>query len=211
MPSEPMIKRAVVFVDGQNLFYAAKQAFGYTYPNYDAICLATKLCEIKGWELNQTRFYTGIPNHSDKPFWNYFWSAKLAVMGSRPNVHIFSRPLRYRNQTITLPNGQPSTVLVGQEKGVDVRIALDIVRLAREQYYDVALVLSQDQDLSEAAEEVRLIASEQTRWIKVASSFPFSPTCTNCRGINKTDWIKLERQLYDSCLDPQDYRPKGTP
>lgn len=208
MPAEPVVKQAIVFVDGQNLFYAAKQAFGYTYPNYDSICLAKKLCESHGWELKQTRFYTGIPNHADKPFWNYFWSAKLAVMGSRPDVHIFSRPLRYRNQTVILPDGQPNAVLVGQEKGVDVRIALDVVRLARERHYDVALILSQDQDLTEAAEEVRLIASEQSRWIKVASAFPFSPTSTNRRGINKTDWIKIERQLYDSCLDPQDYRPK---
>lgn len=29
------MKRAVVFVDGQNLFHSAKNCFGYTYPNYD--------------------------------------------------------------------------------------------------------------------------------------------------------------------------------
>ena len=38
MPSEPPLKRAFVFVDGQNLFHAAKEAFGYSFPNYDA-CL----------------------------------------------------------------------------------------------------------------------------------------------------------------------------
>ena len=35
LTDEPAIKRAIAFVDGQNLFYAAKEAFGYTYPNYD--------------------------------------------------------------------------------------------------------------------------------------------------------------------------------
>jgi mRNA interferase HigB len=29
MPAEPPVKRVVAFVDGQNLFYAAKKAFGY--------------------------------------------------------------------------------------------------------------------------------------------------------------------------------------
>lgn len=211
MPAEPQIKRAIAFVDGQNLFYAAKLAFGYTYPNYGAICLVTRIYKNNGWELTQTRFYTGIPSAEDKPFWNHFWSAKLAVMGSRPGVYIFSRPLRYRNQTITLPNGQSRTILVGQEKGVDIRIALDIVRLARENHYDVALILSQDQDLTEAAEEVRLIASQHGRWIKLVSAFPLSPTSANRRGIDKTDWIKIDRQLYDSCLDSQDYRPKAIP
>lgn len=208
MLAEPGVKRTVVFIDGQNLFYAAKNAFGYTYPNFDAICLAKRICEKQGWQLTQTRFYTGIPSSEDKPFWNNFWTAKLAVMGSRPAVHVFTRPLRYRNQTITLPDGQTRTVLVGQEKGVDVRIALDIVKLARDDGYDVALILSQDQDLSEAVEEVRLESSKQGRWIKIASVFPVSLTYANKRGINKTDWIKIDRALYDSCIDPLDYRPK---
>jgi uncharacterized LabA/DUF88 family protein len=41
-------------------------------------------------------------------------------------------------------------VLVGEEKGMDVRLAVDVVRMAREKLYDVALIFSQDQDLSEA-------------------------------------------------------------
>lgn len=39
MPAEPAIKRAVAFVDGQNLFYAARAAFGYHFPNYDVLAL----------------------------------------------------------------------------------------------------------------------------------------------------------------------------
>jgi len=35
MASELSSKKAILFIDGQNLFYAAKEAFGYTYPNYD--------------------------------------------------------------------------------------------------------------------------------------------------------------------------------
>lgn len=208
MPSEPGVKRAVAFIDGQNLFYAAKNAYGYTFPNYDAICLATSVCAKQGWQLAETRFYTGIPSAQDKPAWNHFWTTKLAVMGSRPAVHVFSRPLRYRNQTISRADGSSQTILVGQEKGIDIRIALDIVRLARENKYDVALIFSQDQDLTEAAEEVRLIATQQARWIKLASAFPVSPTITNSRGINQTDWIKIDRQAYDACIDPLDYRPK---
>lgn len=209
MLTEPGIKRTIAFVDGQNLFYAAKQAFGYTYPNYDIVCLASLICKTNNWQLDQTRFYTGIPSIDDKPFWNHFWSAKLAVMGTQ-GIHIFSRPLRYRNQTIKLANGQAQTILVGQEKGVDIRIALDIVRLARENHYDVALIFSQDQDLTEAAEEVRIIAIQQGRWIKLSSAFPVSPTTLNNRGINKTDWIKIDRKTYDQCIDPRDYRPKVT-
>jgi hypothetical protein len=85
-----------------------------------------------------------------------------------------------------------------------------VVRLAHHQQYDVALVFSQDQDLSEVAEEVRTIAREQDRWLKIASAFPLSPTSRNRRGINKTDWIPIDRATYDSCLDRRDYRPPKT-
>src|SRR5208283_389603 len=103
---------------------------------------------------------------------------KLAQMG-RQNVHVFSRLLRYRNQTFRLPDGQTHTFLVGQEKGVDVRLALDIVSLAYQKAYDVALVFSQDQDLSEVADEIRPIAKQQIRWIRIACAFPSSPASAN--------------------------------
>ena len=202
---EPKLKRAIAFIDGQNLHYAVKNAFGYAYPNYDVQLLSKKICSDQGWKLEQIKFYTGIPDVNDDDFWHNFWTRKLAVMGQK-GVIIFSRKLRYRNQTVKLPDGKIHTFLVGQEKGVDVRIAIDIIRLARENACDVCLVLSQDQDLSEVADEVRIIAQEQGRWIKMASAFPISPTTKNTRGINKTDWIKIDRIMYDSCVDPNDYR-----
>jgi len=165
LPTEPSFKRTIAFIDGQNLFYAVKHAFGYVFPNYDPLALANAVCQSKGWDLQTVYFYTGLPDVRDDPFWNHFWTAKLAVMGTR-GVETFSRRLKYRNQTVSLPGGGATTILVGQEKGIDIRIALDIVRMAREERYDVALIFSQDQDLSEVADEVKEISIQQRRWIK---------------------------------------------
>lgn len=126
----------------------------------------------------------------------------------RDNITVFSRTLRYRNQTVRLPNGNKHTFLVGAEKGVDVRLAIDVIRLAHRKAFDVALVLSQDQDLSEVADEIRVIGQEQNRWIKIASGFPASPAFKNTKGIYRTDWIKIDRTIYDACIDSRDYRPK---
>ncbi|MCU0875365.1 MAG: NYN domain-containing protein, partial [Pirellulaceae bacterium] len=172
--------------------------------------LAAAICQSRQWHLAQVRFYTGLPSVQDDPFWNHFWTTKLAVLGTR-GVFTYSRSLRYRNQTVPLPGGGVTTVLVGQEKGIDIRIALDAVRLARDSQYDVALILSQDQDLSEVADEIRSISVAQNRWIKVACAFPVSPAISNARGINRTDWIPIDRTTYDACLDPNDYRPKTKP
>ena len=122
--------------------------------------LADAVCRARGWTLSQARFYTGIPDPTDNPFWHHFWSAKLSVMG-RQGVVVFSRSLRYRNQTVRLPDRSEVTFAVGEEKGVDIRMALDVIRMAHRGEYDVAVILSQDQDFSEVAEEIRVIAQER--------------------------------------------------
>jgi hypothetical protein len=61
VPPEPAAKRTVAFIDGQNLFHSAREAFGYTYPNYDVRALVERVCAGRDWQLAHTRFYTGIP------------------------------------------------------------------------------------------------------------------------------------------------------
>lgn len=207
MVVEPATKRATVFVDGQNLFHAAKNCLGYTYPNYDPQALGRFLCGREGWQLNEVRFYTGIPDPRRNPMWAGFWSNKFAHMG-RQGIICIGRPLRYRPEEVELADGSTQNVVVSEEKGIDVRIALDVIRLARQRDYDVAVVVSQDQDFSEVAAEIRNVAQAQRRWIRIASAFirennPFP------RGINRTDWLPLTKADYDLCLDPHDHRPKG--
>ena len=74
-----------------------------------------------------------------------------------------------------------------------------------------AFVFIDGQNLSEVADEVRAIVREQGRWVKIASAFPDSPTRRYRRGVNKTDWIRIDRAAYDACLDPGDYRSRKPP
>ena len=83
MSDELPIKRMVALVGGQNLFHAAREAFGYTYSNYDVAALAKQVCARQGWKLAQVRFYTGIPDVGDNSKWHSFWTHKLAAMGRR--------------------------------------------------------------------------------------------------------------------------------
>lgn len=94
-----------------------------------------------------------------------------------------------------------------REKGIDIRICLDIVRMARKHQFDVAVVFSQDQDLSEVAREIRAIAADSANWLKMVSAFPANPTASSRRGINNTDWFPMSKRFYDACLDPRDCRP----
>ncbi len=126
----------------------------------------------------------------------------------RTGIPATSRPVRYRQVEIKLPDGTIQKVETPQEKGIDLRIGLDVVRMARGNQLDVAVMFSQDQDLAEAANDVREISRTEGRWIKVVSAFPAGPKATASRGIDKTDWFRMDRDFYDACLDPRDYRRK---
>lgn len=207
MPEEPARKRAVGFVDGQNLYRHAKDAFGHHHPNYDPRKLLESLCIHHDWQPAGVRFYTGIPSAAEDPLWHGYWANRLLAM-RRAGVLVTSRPVRYHIELVAMPDGTTKRIATPHEKGIDVRLALDAVRLARQGQVDVAVIFSQDQDLAEVAEEIRQIAQSTKRWLKVVCAFPSGPNATAKRGIEGTDWFRMDQQFYDACLDPRDYRPK---
>jgi hypothetical protein len=178
---ESRVRRAIAFVDGQSLFHAARLAFGRAEPDYDPAAPAGLVAERTGWILTSVRFYTGVPDAA-------------------------RRPLRYRRRLVRSPDGSIVEGEVGEEKGIDIRIALDAVRAIVTRQCDVVLLFSQDQDFAELAREVRVIAADQQRWIKIASAYPVGPGLANARGVDRTDWIPLDRAAYEACLDLRDYR-----
>jgi uncharacterized LabA/DUF88 family protein len=204
---EPETKRAVGFFDGQNLFHHAKAAFGHYHPNYDPRKLLSSLCLSHGWRDSAVRFYTGVPSAIEEPMWHGYWNARLLSM-TRSGILVTKRELRYHRVSIVGEDGSTVEKPVPQEKGIDVRLALDVVRLARQAQFDVAVIFSQDQDLAEVVKEVKDISRDQNRWLKVVSAFPAGPNATAGRGIDGADWIGIDQATYDACLDPHDYRPK---
>lgn len=197
----------MAFIDGQNLYQHAKDAFGHHHPNFDPIKLHAMVCASRGWTPNLVRFYTGVPSAAESPMWAGYWSSRILAL-KRAGVHVTTRPLRYRTQYAFDENGDQKTITVAHEKGIDVRLALDIVACAIKGEFDVAVIFSQDQDLKEVVSDVHSIGATVNRQIKLACAFPVGPKATSARGVDKTEWIRIEQADYDQCLDPYDYRPK---
>ena len=194
--------KTIVFIDGQNLYHAAKDAWvdshagsvpnPYKWPSYDVEKLSKSLVErVPSRALSQIRFYTGVPG-SQNPFWRDFWSNKLRFLRSR-EVYVYE--------------GRISSG--GQEKGVDVSIAIDLIRLTYERSYDVAVIVSQDSDFVPAVKLAKEIARGQNRRVTIESAFiPRNWNRALSRGIDATDWVPIDKATYDSCFDPTDYRPR---
>ena len=192
----------IVLFDGQNLYHGAKDAWRpktatgpspYSWPSYDVERLAATLVSlVPGRTLKQIRFYTGVPDPSLGPtqkFWHGFWSNKLRYLKNRG---VFT----YRGRI----NAS------GQEKGVDVSIAIDLVWLTYEQEYEVAIIVSQDWDFGPAVRMAKLIAKNQGRQLVFESSFPLGPGTSSNRGVPGTIWVPINQSTYDVCQDPRDYR-----
>ena len=200
------LKKTIAFIDGQNLFYAVKNDFDCKYPNYDPKKLAHRVCEKQGWRLIKTCFYTGVPKSKHNQFWHDFWAKKITKLKAQKNVFVFSRYIHQRKLKFQCQHcDQESIFSRGDEKGIDIRIAIDAIRAVLRSECDVILLFSQDQDLGEVANEIKAIAKEQGKFIKVACAFPAN---SSQRGINKTDWIPFDKNLYDQCIDSKDYRSK---
>ena len=75
--------------------------------------------------------------------WHAYWTRRLTVM-RRAGIAVTSRRLRYGIEQVRLPDGATHDVPVQMEKGIDLRLGLDVVRIARNGDLDVAMIFSQD-------------------------------------------------------------------
>lgn len=202
----PLVKpspcRVHAFFDGQNLFHSVRRAFGYTFPNCDPLRLARAVVRLTpARELLQVHYYTGVPPYHRDPKWNRFWSEKIRAM-TASGVRVVTRTLRYVEEPVSLPDGTIRLVPLAREKGIDLRLALDVLRLARQGAFDCALIFSQDGDLAEAVQEVDSLRRELSRWLVVDCAFPDAP---GAWGIGGARPVRFDKRLYDGAIDPLNY------
>jgi hypothetical protein len=205
--ARPAEVRVSAFVDGHNLFNWAKRCFGYKYPNFDIAKLIAGVTALEpNRRLVQSCFYIGIPTQLDDLDNFNWWNKKLAAMG-RSGVKVERRYLKRRELKIHLEGivYYDATIPRLQEKGIDLKLGLDLVRHARNNTFDAGIVFSQDGDLVEVVEEVHEIAREQKRWIQLECAHPVAPGIES-RPIRRTIPRQITRALYDTCIDPTDYR-----
>lgn len=160
------MKRAFVFIDGNNLYYRIKSiAEHYNRENgnkYSTISFKFKdFCNSfkpDETEIVEIHYYVG----QVKRFWNrnhkdYARSEKMYADQQRLVGYL-------QKDGISIKFGKllkdPDSKGTYHEKGVDVQIAVEMIRFARENKYDIAYLLSSDSDLIPAVKEVKSFGKE---------------------------------------------------
>lgn len=209
------MERAVVFVDGNNWYHALKRA-GLTslgWLNYAKV--STKLVGARDWI--GTRYYVGqVQQKGDSTLYAYQrrYMAWLEARDTRISVHygrleerrkenelatelkhyLGSLAVRidatvYRNLVAMATRHETTTVMV--EKAVDVMLAVDLVRMAERDEYDVAYLLTADGDYTPAAEAVKEIG-------KRLFAASIAPGAELAKVVYK--FIPLKRDWFTDCF-----------
>jgi len=118
---------------------------GQLHPGRLGWLLAARAPDGAARVLGQVRVYRGMPSVTHDPRSHWACSRQIDAWRRDPVVEAVTRPLRYPRD---YPRSRP------QEKGIDVRLAIDYVELAIRGEFDVGILVSGDTDLVPALEAV---------------------------------------------------------
>lgn len=151
------------------------------------------------------RFYIGMPVARFSPHWTNFWTNKLNAARDA-GVEVTTRDLRYLTETDpAAPGGL--RVLSAREKGIDLRIALDVMAAARRPDCGNIMIVSRDQDFQEVVRDVSEMCALTKQQIGLWSAFPEVRNGRSFnRGVDGTREILISRLDYRALRDPADYR-----
>jgi uncharacterized LabA/DUF88 family protein len=152
--------RVLVFIDGQNAYKACRRLYG-SGPCHPLL-LAERVAQ--GRRLVGVRFYSGVHDPTVDPKGRSYTDRRHNLV-RRTGVTVVERKLRYRTEWGFDPDSLPDArKSLGQtiktsvtpyerarEKGIDLAIGLDVVDLALNGHMEVAVIVSSDNDLCEAA------------------------------------------------------------
>jgi len=155
----PETVRVAVFIDWQNVYMAARRAFGLERMpvgrgNFSPYRLSQLLAAANGrghaGRLVRVEVHRGLPSHQhDLRGYNAARRQAKAWKAENPRVVMPKlRPLRYRNYP-----DQPPT-----EKGVDIALAVGAIEAKLRDHCDVVIVFSHDMDLLPLPEAIARLA-----------------------------------------------------
>lgn len=205
--------RVWVFVDGQNLFKRCRALYGNG--RCHPLLLASQLAA--GCRLVGVRYYSGVHDPDVEPRIRGMTDRRHELMRS-VGVDVVERQLRYRwdwgFDRAGLPDayrsrGRACTWTLrpfqrAREKGIDLALGLDVMDMALRDLMDVAVIVSGDTDLCEAARATHAATEAIGRRVCVeAAVFDERRGPLLLRHYDYTH--RLTQTVHNACIDTFDY------
>jgi uncharacterized LabA/DUF88 family protein len=127
----------MIFIDGSNFYYALKRSFSKTNIDFEKFCNFL----VNSDNLIQIKYYNSPLNRIENPEEYKKQQKFFEYLSEVPLIDIYFGRLEKR------PDGKKA------EKGVDVKLAVDLVVDAYKDRYDIAILVSNDADFIPAIQE----------------------------------------------------------
>lgn len=182
--------QVVVFIDYENVLRSAHEIWCEGHEKlYDSLVDPLKLAELivhrraPGGVLKEVRVYRGRPDPRKEATSAAYNDKQKEAWQSDPKVKVIRRMLSY-------PKTWP--VDAAREKGIDVSIAIDLVRMAMLKEFEVGILFSRDTDLLPAIETIRDIGGphmEIAGWAPTSQLRLESGRPLWCHRLSQDDWV----------------------
>ena len=176
------MKRAFVFIDGSNFYFKLKELNSRLDDKFSLLDFNFK--KFAEWlvspnELVEIRYYLGaIKRERNNLKSEQMYANQQRLIGKLQQQNIFIT----LGQVIRHPDKSY------HEKGVDVRLAVEMIRFARLDKYDLSYLLSSDTDLIAAVEEVQSFGKKvQYVGISKGQSFGLSSVADDVRLLRQEE------------------------
>ncbi len=160
------MNRAYVYIDGFNLYYGAlKGRKGTKWLNLDD-WLKKMLPQN---EIVKIKYFTSIVSGSHDPSKPIKQGLYLRALQTINNIEIIKGTFLYKNISIQVNKDVKIIGRAPEEKGTDVNIGIHLVNDARKKLFDIAVLVSNDSDLSGAVE---IVSKEVGLPVGIINPFP---------------------------------------
>jgi uncharacterized LabA/DUF88 family protein len=197
------MERVMIFIDGSNFYHGLREEFeikkeeAHKVPAVDFSKFGNFLCG-SGRKLEKIHYYNAPLSQNDKDKEAYkeqqrFFNSLQFV----PNLiftkgRLEKRYIKIEHKGIAKIFGKES-VSFHVEKGIDVNIAVDMLKLAFANQYDTAILVSGDGDFASVVEAVKNLGK------KVECAYVSKRKCYHLKQVaNK--FISLDKKNLVSCL-----------
>ena len=160
------MKQTILFIDGENFTYKIEEVFKSKNIKKESVDIASldfiKIFELplKNFRITRKIFYSSklhfYPETKEK-------SIELINSQRKLKNNLIKQGFEFimagnvRGQKVTVDH---KTKIIFREKGVDVRIAVDLVTLACDKHIKTAILCSSDSDLQPAVKEAKKRGTE---------------------------------------------------
>jgi uncharacterized LabA/DUF88 family protein len=186
------MSRVMAFIDGSNLFWASKEVKERKkLADYriDYAKLVKELSTEIKHPILRTYYYGSMPYPAPPKQESYY--SKLQLMG----IKVRLRKLQHQGEEMI-------------EKGVDMLLAMDVLSLAHQDAFDVAILVSHDQDFVELVERVQALGKiVHVAGFREMISHDLRKSCDMFTDL----WLVSDKIQFEKPADPVNESVRETP